>query len=348
MFSDDCDKPLVSIILPLFNAKKYIYQTLRSIQNQTYQNIEVIVIDDGSTDGSKEICEKFVDSDTRFKLYSKKNTGISNTRNVAIHKAVGRYIAFCDHDDCMDINLIQELLNIIVKNDADIAFANYSIQYIDQSGQYIKKINAGLETGIYTKQEILEKIPFMRKSFQSVWNGLYKKELFLENNIFFDETMKSGGEDITLNYQLLQFANKIVTTDKILYYHFKRIGQSASTFLNENRIDAIIKFSEMEEKIIWDNVEDNKWKKIAIACERMANLSLILTVLVQSGADEKTQIQELKRIRKNSKIDFCIKNGESNACFFMIHNFPKRWMASILFRFKLYKILLKLSRKRAN
>lgn len=344
MFSENCDNPIVSVILPLFNAKNYIYQTLLSVQKQTYHNIEVIIMDDGSTDGSKDICKKFVEADVRFKLYSKQNAGISNARNTAIHMAKGIYIAFCDHDDLMDINLIQELLNIIVRNDADVAFANYSIQYINQSGTFIKKSDVGIETGIFEKQEILEKMPFMRKMFQSVWNGLYKKDLFLENNIYFNETMKFGGEDITLNYQILQYANRIVTTDKILYYHYKRIGQSTSVLLNKNRIDAIINFSQIEEEIILNNLENEKWKNIVIVCERMANLTLILTVLVQSDADEKKQIQELKRIQK---YNFSKKIIKSSAISFMIQNFPKRLLAAILFRLKLYKILLRLSRKRA-
>lgn len=345
MYSSESNSPIVTIILPLFNAENYILETLISVQNQTYKKIEVIILDDGSTDRSKEICEKFIASDDRFKLYSKCNEGISRTRNMAINMAKGLYIAFCDHDDLMDRNLINELLEIIMKNDADIAFSNYSIEYFDKNRKCVKKSHAGIEDNTYSKQDIFQGFPFIRRNLQSVWNGLYKKQIFLINNIYFDETMKFGGEDITINYQLIPVVNKIVTTKKILYYHFKRSGQSTSALLNKNRIDALIKFSDIQKNIILKHLLDKRWRRTVVTCEWMANLSLILTVLVQSEANKNKQIDELIRLKNSG-----FKEGPINlsAYLFMIQNFPKRLLAAILYRFSLYKLLITLSNERAN
>lgn len=344
MFYNECISPVISIILPLYNASKYIYETLKSIQNQTFEDFEVIIIDDGSFDGSKEICQKFIKSDDRFHLYSKKNAGISNTRNFAIKLARGTYIAFCDHDDLMDSLLLEELYRLCEANNADVSYANYNIEYVDKNNNCVKK-EAKIGTNTYTKDEIIRQFPYVRKNLQSVWNGLYKKKLLINNNIYFDETMRFGGEDITFNYRLIQFADKISTTEKILYYHFKRSGQSTSTILNRNRINAILKFSKIQQGIIENLIHDYKWMEIVKDCEWMANLSLILTVLAQSEAPLQDKIDELIRLKK---MNFIKKDIKINTYIFMIKKFPKRLIAVILYRLKLYYILLGLSTVRTK
>ena len=119
----------ISIIVPVYNVKNYLEQCLNSLANQTYKNIEVLLVNDGSTDGSDKICEKYSLKDSRFKKLDKPNSGPADARNLVIKNSLGKYIAFVDSDDYVDHGFILELYTILQKYKANISIAGYTVFY---------------------------------------------------------------------------------------------------------------------------------------------------------------------------------------------------------------------------
>ena len=130
---------LISIIVPVYNSEKYLEKCISSILNQTYKNIEIIIVDDGSKDKSVEICDNFSKNNKNIKVFHKKNEGVSIARNYGISKAKGDYILFIDSDDTIAKEMIYSLYNNLVDNDADISMCN--IIRIDENGEYVDEFN---------------------------------------------------------------------------------------------------------------------------------------------------------------------------------------------------------------
>ena len=121
----------ISVIVPVYNVKLYLHKCVDSILNQTYQNIEVLLIDDGSTDGSSDICDSYTEKDSRIKVVHKKNGGLSSARNTGLDMATGEYILFVDSDDYIDIEMIRRLYDALVKTGADMGVCNIRMVGVD-------------------------------------------------------------------------------------------------------------------------------------------------------------------------------------------------------------------------
>ena len=117
---------LISVIVPVYNVEKFLDKCISSIVNQTYKNLEIILIDDGSTDESVQICDKWQEKDNRVRLTHKENTGVSDTRNIGLEKTTGEYICFVDSDDYIEPDYIENLYKSLTENNADIASITYS------------------------------------------------------------------------------------------------------------------------------------------------------------------------------------------------------------------------------
>ena len=127
---------MISILMPVYNVDKYIEKTLESIKNQTYSDFEVIMVDDGSTDSSGLICDKWAQADSRFKVIHKENAGVSAARNTALSLVKGEYIFFMDSDDIIIPETLEELLDALIKNDADISMGTF--YYTDADGNPVE------------------------------------------------------------------------------------------------------------------------------------------------------------------------------------------------------------------
>lgn len=204
----------VSIIVPVYNVKNYLSKCIDSIISQTYTNIEVILVDDGSTDGSGNICDLYASKDKRIKAVHITNSGPSAARNCGIRAAMGDYILFVDGDDYISSTLVSETLKKAIENDADIVM--FDADYVDELGKHIGfeyAFPGVIDPNLLVTPGILLVLP-------SLWNKLYKKELFIENNIYLPENI-SIGEDLTANMQLLSSAQKVVYINKFLYYYVR-------------------------------------------------------------------------------------------------------------------------------
>lgn len=239
------DVPLVSIIMPVYNAKDYVGNTIKSILNQTFENFELIIIDDGSTDGSGRICEGFATKDSRIVLYHQKNNGICYSRNKAIEISKGKYITFCDHDDYYEPNYLKLLIDVAENNQADLVKGKY-LGIIEENGIEITHSIIDYLDGNCPICRLLEDYRYFLRTINVLWNGLYLRKNIVDNNIKFDNSFKAGWEDNLFNLEYIKNCKKIYGVNQLIYSHIRRVGQSASLGYNENRANDLLRIYRVE------------------------------------------------------------------------------------------------------
>lgn len=199
----------ISIIIPIYNIEKWLYTCLDSVVRQTFMDYEVILVDDGSTDGSGEICDSYCKRDSRFSVFHKINEGTSKAKNLGLYKARGKYISFIDGDDWVEPTFLEKLLNMAEENDADIVECDY-YRYNDKTGNSVIRISSGIVGQDYS---LGDHIVYGTTSF---WKCLFKKSLFIDNGIVFPECHSEGRAVYSL---LIAKANNIKNVHEPLYYH---------------------------------------------------------------------------------------------------------------------------------
>lgn len=212
----------VSIIVPIYNVEKYLEKCVNSILNQTYKNIEVLLVDDCSTDNSGEIAKQYEQKDNRCKYIKReKNGGLSAARNTGLEYATGEYLSFIDSDDWISENFILHLLQKAKEQNADITVCDYIM--IDDNGK--ETIGNTLEN-LDDNSSIEEKIAYIRNH---VVTKLYNREFFMKQNLKFPEEVRRAAE-MGLSIPMLTRTNKIAILKEPLYYYYQR-----SNSLSNNR-----------------------------------------------------------------------------------------------------------------
>lgn len=201
--------PIISIIVPVYKVEKYLERCIESIISQTYTNLDIILVDDGSPDQCPKICDKYSDIDNRVSVIHKSNGGLSSARNVGIIKAKGRYISFVDSDDFIMNDMIEQLYTTLVSSNADISVCLF--------GSNTKQMAQGIETlfEVFSSEEAIQEILLERKFHTSAWAKLYKIELFSE--IKFPEGLIY--EDYGTIYKLFDKASVISFVNSIKYFY---------------------------------------------------------------------------------------------------------------------------------
>jgi len=226
----------ISVIVPVYNVELCLDKCINSIVCQTYEKLEIILVDDGSTDSSSNICDDWAKKDKRIKVIHKNNAGQSDARNIGIDAAEGEYILFIDSDDYVAVDMCEQLLNAMKYNDSDIAICSFYWQCLNRR----KKHNMYFPScGYLTRDNVLE---FWAKSSSTEyivpWNKLYRKKLFftLEHIRY---PMGRIYEDEYTTYRLLYNARKIIFVDKPLYFYVQRDGSTMSNFTMRNLLDRV-------------------------------------------------------------------------------------------------------------
>jgi len=208
------EKALISVIIPVYKVEKYVEKCIQSVINQTYENLQIILVDDGSPDNCGKICDEYAKKDHRIEVIHKSNGGLSDARNKGLEIAKGEYIGFVDSDDYIEADMYEVLYNLLKQYNADVSICNFYT--VSQGKISIKNAENGIKE--YNRIEILKEI-LLDKNIQSyAWNKLYKKELF-------DEIKYPIGkkyEDIGTTFFLLEKCNKVVVTGKSEYYYINR------------------------------------------------------------------------------------------------------------------------------
>lgn len=241
----------ISIVIPVYNVEKYLDRALKTVVNQTYRNIEIVIINDGSTDKSEDIILKYKENDERIIYIKQKNTGLSEARNAALKKITGEYVFFFDSDDFLELNIIEVLHNVIEKENADMAISGYYVYNEENKVRHeINHINKETEI-IDTKKVDFMKEQYINHKYENhVWDKLYKTSIIKENNLNFKSQMI---EDILFNMEIYPYLKKIVYIKQPLYNYCIR-NTSITGKYNENLFDMYIKLFELLERY---SVEEN-------------------------------------------------------------------------------------------
>ena len=235
---DDRDHGLVSVIVPVYNVSQYIKCALESLINQTYKNIEIIVIDDGSTDSSGHICDAYSKKDKRIRVIHQENKGLSAARNIGLAMMKGEMVAFLDSDDAVHPKFIYSLVTAMIKENTDLVLCKYGSYYTNHGIIYNPniKLHPSIEPGILANSKKIISSLIDNEINVNIWNKLYKKELwkdvrFVEGHVF---------EDAEVSYIIFSRCKRIYVLDDQLYFERKRPGSITDTLSIENINDRLL------------------------------------------------------------------------------------------------------------
>lgn len=231
------NKIKVTVIMPVYNSGKYLHTAVDSILSQSLKDIELILVDDGSTDGSSEKCDEYAKKDKRVVVIHQKNGGICNARNAALTIAKGEYIGFSDHDDEYVQGFLEAAYNKAIETDVDLVKVSKKV-LVTLDGAFVKERSNRLPEVIWGQAEIKEHYfdLFTRLKINCVWDSLFKASFIKENNLWFDEFYKCGGEDYDFTARYLPYIKSLAMMPEQFYKHYVRNGVSTSSKYNSYKI----------------------------------------------------------------------------------------------------------------
>lgn len=253
----------ISIVVPIYNAEKYISKCIKSILNQTNRNFEIILVNDGSTDGTLKICNKYKEKDNRIVVINKSNEGVIKARRIGIEKAKFDYITFVDADDWIDKNTIKILSDEINKNNSDVIIFNMyrvigKFPLVRKLGSRVYFEKQSLFTGEQIKNELAAAYLRGDPLPAGLWGKAYKKDILINSGKYLNR-IKFLGEDLFYNLEIFLKAEKISMIDKGLYYY--RYGGNTSKFM-PYIFDDMISGYEIQREVINKYYQDTTQKRL--------------------------------------------------------------------------------------
>ncbi|APC41947.1 glycosyltransferase family 2 protein [Clostridium estertheticum] len=301
------DNSLITIIVPVYNASEYLSKCLNTIINQTYRNIEIICINDGSVDNSLEILKEFHSYDKRIKIIDKKNEGVSIARNEGLSVAKGDYLIFVDSDDWIDLQMCEVALKAILEENADVVMWSYIREYPNKSlPKEIYRVDTKL---LFNYKEVRGKLhrrfigligeelsePENADALCTIWGKIYKMDIIRENSLkFYDITSIGSYEDGLFNLYYFEHVKKAVYLPKYMYHYKKNNNESVTTQYNKKLYEQWDNlFNIMDQYII-----NKKYgKEYNQALDNRISLS-ILKLGLNVASSNKKSIEKIREIRK--------------------------------------------------
>lgn len=302
-------KELISIIVPVYNVEKYLKKCVDSIVNQTYKNLEIILVDDGATDNSGKICDELVELDNRIRVYHKKNGGLSDARNYGVERAAGDYIGFVDSDDYIDAEMYEKLYEAIKKENVDVAECNLKIVYPEKTDLFTDQ----KYYQICNKQEYLEEYLKIEKFFGSACVRLTKADIAKKLKFPVGKLY----EDTYYAYDLIGIVDKYVIMDNPYYNYLMRENSITNAKFNPRIFDLI----EIVEKFHTNVYKNYPSLKEAADCRKMyAYFSVLNSILLEEDfknnsfykqiidyfKEEYTKLLRNKYITRNRKLSILL------------------------------------------
>ena len=226
------NNPFITIIIPVYNAKKYLRDCIESVFSQTYHNLEIILVDDGSTDGSEKLVDDYAKTDKRIKAIHQKNMGLSGARNTGLKHATGKYVTFVDSDDRIDINMIEGLYNALTDSDANIAVCSFKEIYPNGKTKYFNKnYPKQVFTAKSALSNMLQENGFMVSTTMKLFPTNYFKDIVFP--------MNKLHEDVGTTYKLIMKATRIVFIPEEYYIYVHHNDSIINQTFDERRFDLI-------------------------------------------------------------------------------------------------------------
>lgn len=228
------EAPLVSVIVPIYKVEPYLHRCVDSILSQTYINLEIILVDDGSPDNCGKICDEYAQKDNRVKVIHKKNGGLSDARNVAIDEATGEYITFVDSDDYIDICYVDYLYLIALQNQCQVAIVQPCSFYENtkpNKKQHIERID------VLSPLEAIKAMFYQKRIETSAWGKLYHRTLF-ETGIRYPKGLLF--EDNPVTFRLLYHSNQVVVSNNQFYFYLIRSNSIERSSFDKTKIQSAV------------------------------------------------------------------------------------------------------------
>lgn len=297
----------LSIIMPVYNSEKFLADALNSVINQTYKDFELIIIDDGSTDGSSDICEEYAKNDKRIKYVHQENSGGQVARNNGLDIATGKYIAFVDSDDALDPHIYEVLIQNLETYDADVSVCSFSMNR-DSLGVRTNKTTAVINGSEKILEALVGHTPTLPKLQGYLFNKVYKREVI--GNLRMNQLINMG-EDGLFNMYVMQNCNKAVYDNSVLYYY-----RWSETSLTNTHSRAYIKWKKDVEG--YNNVlqkEKNRFitdysKRMFIFCAMKK-----AEALVREKGNFKEVYNDITTVKSFGKVD--LRNKKASIIFIL-------------------------------
>lgn len=319
---------LVSVIIPVYNTEKYLESCIESILNQTYQNLEIIIVDDGSIDGSPVICDSYEKKDSRIKVIHKENEGLGYTRNCGLKHATGEYVSFLDSDDILDVNTYEYCIREMKKHQADASF--FGRKTFTESGEYTINTNIPKKL-IYVGKEVIEEFakhyigwfqyeqttPYIKESSCC---ALYRRDIIENNHLQFPSERECLSEDAFFNMDICRNAECVMIIPKD-FYHYRYNPNSLTTKYDAERYKRVVgyyhklleyiekfpevtdakervdyKFFSLVRGIIKREIEQSKWLEYKDVIQKIKKMISYEEVILASAKIDVDKVDKNTRI----------------------------------------------------
>jgi glycosyltransferase EpsH len=324
--------PKVSIVVPVYNVKDYIHRCIDSLIHQTLKDIEIILIDDGSTDNSRNIIDEYASKDKRIRTFHIENAGVSNARNIGISESLGEYIMFLDSDDWIDFETCEVGYSKALETGADILF--WSWQKESPHGSY-KDFYLENNSSILSSNEV-EKLkircvgllddelrnPIKTDHFTTPWAKLYKRIFIIETNVKFIERKKVGMEDVLFNIEVFQKVKKVAYLANY-FNHYRIYNPNSLTKTDTNNL--FTKFNNLFDAI--GKIENNhpRFKDALNNRIAMSLINIMLSITNDRNLYSfKERINQIKRVIYSERIKHSLKS-------LALRELPFHWKVFFLF-----------------
>lgn len=323
----------ISIIVPVYNSRKYLEQSIDSILKQTYNNIELLLIDDESSDGSGEICDKYAANDSRVQVIHRANGGCTAASLTGLSAASGEYCMFIDSDDYVDADMLSEMSKHLVGKKGEIVCCNHILEKSKETIPAICPAKPGVYEGAKLQTRIKDQLlgneerqlPFSRCM------KLYEKSVF-EGNEKYCDTEIYMGEDFNLVYPALLDCSRLVIMEDALFYHYRFVGDSMAHRYNPNILESVERL-----RNFWQKVAEGKGIESNVAAmDREYCLMLILVMKNELRNPDKNYLQRTREIFTKPEVRGKIENtpivltNRANALLYLGMRYPNKTLLKIL------------------
>lgn len=326
----------VSIIVPIYNVEKYLDRCVISLLNQTYENIEIILVDDGSPDNSPKMCDEYAAGDSRVNVVHKINGGLSDARNAGLEVATGDYILFLDSDDYVELNMIEKLLKVAVTNKSDVVVFGYYADFVDKDESLLSTRNFPSINKSYSLDSFNE-IPLnsdMIGLLGYAWNKLYNSKVIKSNNMKFTKGI-SLVEDMVFNGPVLMKCNNISFVEDMFVHYMQRPRVTLGNKFYDNFFDLkLMAIDSIEKLLLHWKIQNEIVNENRLSSEFSALKSVVRLLSNADNYNMKEKKDYLKKLFKKDKIKIVLKSVRLL--------YKKDKLIRFLMKTKNYQVLLKL------
>ena len=305
----------LSVIVPVFNVERYLHKCIKSIADQTFADLEIILVNDGSTDSSPQICDDFAKNDSRVKVIHIKNSGVSMARNIGIEKATGEYITFVDSDDWLELSMYKKMLEInSQKGQIDVIMCDFT----NIRERTTEEVSADIRKGFYSKNQIIQELyptllvteNFGRIPIISVWSCLFKSTLLKENKILFDADLKYS-EDYLFMAEIMTKAYAFYYLKDHYFYNYLQYETSRSKKYQPMWWDNLSLLNKKLNSLLENNQEYNFTRQVKL--QLLHSVQLILnSIYVNKEINYNKKLQMISFIMNRNELKTAFSNLKFN------------------------------------